>query len=192
MGKVNKIRTGIFSGAFDPVHHGHLVVANYMCEFEGIDEVWFTITPQSPSGKKTTAPVSERLDMVEKAIIDYDKFLVSDIETCLPQPNYTLNTLTILKANFPLRDFVLIMGADNWVKFPKWRGATQILEDFSVIIYPRNGYPVDEANLPQNVYYSKAPLIEYNSGFIRKAIQDRKDVRYFFPKEVWPYIQYYS
>lgn len=184
----NKIRTGIFTGAFDPIHHGHLIIANYLCEFEGIIDLWFTVTPDSPSGKKALFDIKERLDMVENAILSYDKFLVSDIETCLPQPNYTLNTLLSLKSKFPLREFVLIMGADNWPKFPKWRGAKQILEEFSIIIYPRNGFFVDISKLPLNVHLSAAPIIEISSSLIRESIQNKKDVRSFFPKELWSYI----
>jgi nicotinate-nucleotide adenylyltransferase len=192
MDKRSKIRTGIFPGAFDPIHLAHLAVANYICEYEGIDDLWFTVTPGSPSGRKAILSVPERLDMVEKAIIDYDKFLVSDIETCLPQPNYTLNTLNTLKAKFSLRNFILIMGADNWQNFSKCHGANQIIEDFQIIIYPRKNYPVEINELPATVYLSEAPLIEISSSFIRNSIQNKKDIRFFLPQKIWPYVESYE
>ena len=138
-----KIRTGIFSGSFNPIHIGHLALANYLLEFEGLDEIWFVVTPQNPLKEKEQLLDDQlRLKMVEMAISDCSHFKVNTIEFDLPKPSYTINTLKALENNHPDRDFVLLIGADNWLIFHKWLNHEEIKRNYNILVYPRRGYVV--------------------------------------------------
>ena len=180
------MKIGIFPGSFNPVHIGHLAIANYIAEYEYYDEVWFLITPQNPLKKKADLMDQElRLSFVEKAIQGYDKFKTCTIEWKMPQPSYTISTLQKLRVLHPTDQFELIIGSDNWNTFHRWKDYQLILKNFKVLIYPRRGSDRIYVNHP-NVRLAKgAPKIESSSTFIRKSIQESKDVRFFLPEGVY-------
>lgn len=145
MEKKIKIKTGIFGGSFNPIHIGHLALANYLCEFNNLDELWFLVSPHNPlKSQEDLLDDNLRLELTKLAIEGYDKFKVSDFEFNLPRPSYSINTLNKLKEAYPEREFVLIIGADNWKFFDKWKDSKKILSDFSIIVYPRMGYGLME------------------------------------------------
>ncbi len=180
-----KIKTGIFGGSFNPIHIGHLALANYLCEFEGLDELWFMASPQNPL-KRSNDMLDDhiRLELARIATKDYPKFQVSDLEFHLPKPSYTIHTLDTLKNKYPEREFYLIIGADNWVVFDKWKDSSRILQENKLLIYPRKGFYIDEEALPSNVRLVQAPLMEISSTFIRDSIRKGKDVRFFLPESI--------
>ena len=186
MEKKIKIRAGIFGGSFNPPHIGHLALANYLCEFEELDEIWFMVSPHNPFKQESELMDDEfRLRLMKLAVEDYPKFKVSDFEFSLPRPSYTINTLEKLKETYPDISFTLIIGADNWNVFNKWKDSDNIISSFNILVYPRKGFDIDITSLPQNVKISDAPIIEISSTFIRKSLKENKDVRFFLPDKVY-------
>jgi len=178
----------LYFGSFNPIHTGHMVIANYLTEFCGISELWFVVTPQNPLKKSSTLLNDrDRQHLVQLAIDDYPKFKVSDIEFYLPKPNYTINTLTYLKEKYPNKKFSIIIGGDNLETFHKWKNYEKILEGFKIYVYKRPGCEVREFE-NSDITIVDAPQMEISSSFIRKAIKDNKDVRYFLPPKVYEYI----
>lgn len=181
-----KLKTGIFSGSFNPIHIGHLALANYLCEYEGLDEVWFMVSPHNPLKEQADLlPDELRLELVQLAIEGYPKFRTSDFEFHLPRPSYTILTLDKLKQAHPEREFCLIIGSDNWALFDQWREPERIVSENRVLIYPRPGFPVDEKQLPHHVHLAASPLLEISSTFIRQALAEGKDIRYFLHPAVY-------
>ncbi|MDR3268158.1 MAG: nicotinate-nucleotide adenylyltransferase [Tannerella sp.] len=178
-------KIGIFSGSFNPVHIGHLALANWLCEYEDLAEIWFLVTPQNPlKENKNLMDFRLRFDLVKAAISGYPKFKASDFEASLPRPSYTIRTLRALQTNYPDDRFHLIVGADNWEIMDQWKDVHNLLEEFPVLIYPRKGYePVIPRHLPQ-VRTVNAPLLEISSSFIREAMKEGKDVRFFLPEAI--------
>lgn len=186
-----QIKTGLFGGSFNPIHTGHLALANYLCEYGGLEEVWFLVTPQNPFKQNETLLDDHlRLKMVEAAVAGYPRFRASDFEFQLPRPSYTIHTLDKLAECYPDREFHLIIGADNWQAFDRWRSPVEIIRRHHILVYPRQGYPLeDTASLPPHVRVVQTPLIEISSTFIRKGIREGKDLRYFLHPEVFRIIQ---
>ena len=177
---------GIFSGSFNPVHIGHLALANYLCEYEGLDEVWFTVSPHNPLKEEASLMSDEfRLKLVQLAIGGYPKFRASDFEFHLPRPSYTVHTLDKFKQTYPQDTFHLIIGSDNWKLFSRWYQSGRILAENFILIYPRPGYEVDGNTLPQNVKLASSPTFEISSTFIRQAMEEGRDMRYFLHPAVY-------
>jgi nicotinate-nucleotide adenylyltransferase len=182
-------KIGLFFGSFNPIHNGHLMLANYLAEYGGLDEIWFVVSPQNPfKDKKSLLADRHRLYMVEMAIKDDERFQVCDIEFYMPQPSYTIDTLTRLQERHPNTDFYLICGMDNIESFKKWKNYEAILQYHHMMVYPRKGYSSNELVEHPSVTVVEAPEIEVSSTFIRNAISEGKDVRYFVPKDVYKYI----
>ncbi len=181
---------GLYFGSFNPVHIGHLAIANYMVEFTELDEFWFVVTPQNPhKEKRNLLNDYDRLEMVQKAVEGDDRLQVSDIEFFLPKPSYTIDTLAYLKDRHPNKEFRILMGSDNLLNFHKWKNHDAIVENFGVVVYPRPGFDKSTVQKHKNITVMEgAPLMEISSSFIRHAIKQGKDVRHFLPSKTWEYI----
>ena len=185
------MKIGLYFGTFNPIHIGHLTIANHLAEHSDLDQVWFVVTPQSPFKKKSSMLDNyQRLEMVYLATKDYDKLRPSDIEFGLKQPNYTIDTLTYLFEKFPDYEFALIMGEDNLKSFHKWKNYEQILQNHNIYVYPRisEGNINIEFNNNSKIFNISAPIMELSSTFIRQEIKAGKNVRPMLPENVWQYI----
>ena len=190
-------KIGLYFGSFNPIHIGHLAIANYMIEFSpDLDHIWFVISPQNPLKKKSTLLANHhRLYLTELAIGNNPELEASDIEFYLPRPSYTINTLTYLEERYPTNRFALIMGADNLKTINKWKNYDLLLEKYEIYVYPRHGYPTDKITAEKNIlknaviHYVDAPLMEISSSFIRTSIKEGKNIRYFLPPKVYEYIR---
>lgn len=183
-------KAGLFFGSFNPIHIGHLIIANHMVEFSDLQEVWFIISPQNPFKKKHTLLNNHhRLMLVKTAIEDNPKLNVSDIEFGLPTPSYTVNTLAHLYEKYPQKEFALIMGSDNLVNLHKWKNYEEILKHHEIYVYPRPNTPVTKFDKHKKIRKIDAPLIEISSSFIRKSIKEKKNIRYMLPEKVYQYIK---
>ena len=183
---------GLYFGTFNPIHIGHLAIANHMVEFSNLDEIWIVITPHSPFKKKSTLlSDNHRYQLVQIATEDYPKLKPSTIEFDLPQPNYTINTLIHLDEKFPEHQFNLIMGEDNLASFHKWKNYEVILEGNNIYVYPRiykGEKPKNKFENHPRIHSIEAPIMEISSTFIRKAIADKKNIQPLLPCKVWQYI----
>ena len=185
------MKIGLYFGTFNRIHIGHLTIANHLAEHSDLNQVWFVVTPHSPFKKKSTLlEDNHRYQMVDRATEDYPKLRASDIEFKLPQPNYTINTLTYLEEKYPGNEFCLIMGKDNLNSFHKWKNYERILERYEIYVYPRISKEtiVTKFEDHKKVHFIKAPIMELSSTFIRKSIKEGKDVRPMLPENVWQYL----
>lgn len=186
------MQIGLYFGSFNPIHIGHLIIANHLIEYSDLDEIWFVVSPHNPfKDKKTLLANHHRLAMVELAIQDYPKFKTSDIEFKLPQPSYTINTLIYLSEKYPKHQFSLIMGADNLTGFHKWKNYEQILQNHHIFVYPRFKTEINstETNLKHsNITQINAPIVQISATEIRKSIKNNKSVLPLLPLSVWNYI----
>ncbi|MDR2775054.1 MAG: nicotinate-nucleotide adenylyltransferase [Tannerella sp.] len=177
---------GIFPGSFNPVHIGHLALANWICEFCNLDELWFLVSPQNPLKEESELMNgNKRLLMVKTAIEGYPKFKASDFEFRLPRPSYTFHTLRELCKQFPDKTFHLIMGADNWNNMSYWKNYKELVHEFPIIIYPRKDYDITIPEKYTNIKKVDAPLLEISSTFIRRSVKENKDIRFFLPEKIW-------
>ncbi|UOK43054.1 MULTISPECIES: nicotinate (nicotinamide) nucleotide adenylyltransferase [Flavobacterium] len=187
------MKIGLYFGTFNPIHIGHLIIANHMAEHSGLDQVWMMVTPHNPHKQKTTLLDDyHRLHMVHLATEDYPKIKPSDIEFKLPQPNYTVNTLAHLQEKYPTHEFCLIMGEDNLNSLHKWKNFEVILQNHDIYVYPRAAAGTID---PQFVSHHKihtinAPIIELSSTFIREGIKTGKNIQPMLPHKVWEYVEH--
>lgn len=188
--KPMQLKIGLYFGSYNPIHIGHMAIANYIIEFTDIDQLWFVVSPQNPlKGKVNLLEDYHRLELVTRAIGDDNRFRVSNIEFNLPKPSYTINTLAHLQEKFPNHRFAIIMGSDNLGSFHKWKNHEMILENYGIIVYPRPGFDREKMIVHPNVTFAEgAPLMEISSSFIRDSIKKGKDVRHFMPQKVWEYL----
>lgn len=184
-------KIGLYFGTFNPIHVGHLAIANHMVEFSDLDQVWMVVTPHNPHKKKSTLlDNNHRKIMVDIALEEYPKIKSSAIEFDLPQPNFTVNTLAVLEEKYPKQKFCLLMGEDNLKSFHKWKNFEVILSRYELFVYPRltpNKATALLENHP-NVTRIAAPIMEISSTAIRKAIKSKKNIRPLLPQNVWQYL----
>ncbi len=184
-------KVGLFFGTFNPIHVGHLIIANHLVEFSDLDEVWLVVTPHNPHKKKSSLLDNHhRLEMVYRACESYEKLKPSNIEFGLSQPNYTVNTLLHLQEKFPTNTFSLIMGEDNLNSFHKWKNYEVILEHHNIYVYPRIAQGKIASRFEDHPKIKKidAPIVEISSTFIRKSIKQSKNVRPLLSDKVWQYL----
>ena len=182
-------RTALFFGSFNPVHVGHLVIANCMLQQEDIDEVWLVVSPQNPLKERSTLLADHhRLQMVRRAVDDNYLLRACDIEMHLPLPSYTVVTLAALGEKYPDREFSLIMGSDNLQTLPRWRNYEYILEHYKIHVYPRPGSDQAPLRNHPNVIMADVPMMDISSSYIRAQIQAGKDVRYLLTEPVYRYL----
>ncbi|CAM1363562.1 putative nicotinate-nucleotide adenylyltransferase [Tenacibaculum sediminilitoris] len=182
---------GLYFGTFNPIHIGHLIIANHLVENSDLDEIWMVVTPHNPFKKKSSLLDNHhRLEMVYLATQEYDKIKPSDIEFKLPQPNYTINTLAHVSEKYPEYNFSLIMGEDNLKSLHKWKNYEAILEDYNIYVYPRISEGVIETQFDKHlkIHRVNAPIVEISSTMIRNSIKLGKSVLPLLSNNVWKYI----
>ena len=190
------MKIGLYFGTFNPIHIGHLIIANHLAEYSDLEQIWMVVTPHNPlKNKQTLLDDYQRLQLVFLATEDYPKIKPSDIEFKLSQPNFTVNTLAHLQEKFPQHTFSLIMGEDNLKSLHKWKNYEIILQNHEIYVYPRISSEIDATqnytfkNNP-NIHIVDAPVVEISSTFIRENIKKDKNVRPLLPEKVWQYIDH--
>ncbi|SHF97901.1 nicotinate-nucleotide adenylyltransferase [Flavobacterium micromati] len=187
------MKIGLYFGTFNPIHIGHLIIANHMAEYSDLDQIWMVVTPHNPLKKKSTLLNDyHRLQMVHLATEDFPDIKPSDIEFKLLQPNYTVNTLAHLQEKHPNYGFSLIMGEDNLKSFHKWKNYEVILAHHEIYVYPRLSSEEDLLKLKNHpkIHFVDAPIVEISSTFIRDNIKNGKNVKPLLPNKVWEYIDH--
>lgn len=179
------MKVGLFFGSFNPIHTGHMIIANIVLETTDVEQIWFVVSPQNPF-KKNKSLLSEynRIDMVREAIFDDYKFRASDVEFAMPKPSYTVDTLTYLSEKHPENSFKLIIGGDNLASFPKWKNYEVILEKYGLIVYPRPNARSSSLLENDNVEMVEAPEVDISATLIRKMVRDKRSVKYLVPEGV--------
>jgi len=186
--KIKKV--GLFFGSFNPIHTGHMIIAGYMLGFTDLDDVWMVISPHNPLKEKQNLLADHhRYAMVQIAVEDHPRLRACNIEFKMPQPSYTIDTLVRLEEKYPDHQFVLIAGTDIFPTFHKWKNYVTLLENYKFYIYRRPGFDAGPYAVHPHVHVFDAPLMEISSSFIRQAIYDGRDIRYFVPEKVYTYIR---
>jgi len=184
------MKIGLFFGSFNPIHTGHLIIANYLANNTDLDKVWLVVSPQNPLKKYgDLINTYDRLEMAKLATDNNKKIEVSDVELKLPQPSYTIDTLIHLHEKYPQHEFSIIMGSDNLVSLPKWKNYKTLLRDYRIYVYPRPGYENAELASHPSVTITMTPLMELSATFIRKSLAEKKNVQYFVPDSVLEFIE---
>lgn len=177
------MKVGLYFGSFNPIHHGHLIIASHMINNTDLKQVWFIVSPQNPL-KPSAGLLNEyqRLYLLQLAIEGEQSFKASDIEFRLPRPSYTIDTLTYLQEKYPDTEFTVIMGSDSFQNIERWKNYQQLLSNYKILVYERPGYSITDT--PSNVSVVRAPLLEISATHIRKTIQAGRSIRYLVPDKV--------
>lgn len=184
---MHKLRTVIFGGSFDPIHIGHTSLATEVLRQNLADEVWFMVSPRNPLKKDSNlTDENHRLEMVRLAVAGEPRFVACDFEFNLPRPSYTFHTLQALEAAYPDREFILLIGADNWACINRWYNYQEIISRYSIIVYPRGGE--EFAQLPENVHWLSSPLFDISSTEIRGSLFKDDKMQQWLPSGVYDYI----
>jgi len=184
------MKIGLFFGSFNPVHVGHMIIANFMATQTDLQQVWFVISPHNPlKAKDSLARDYDRLHLVRLAIGDNHNLRASDIEFALPQPSYTIDTLVHLREKFPQHEFALIMGSDNLVNLHKWKNYELLLRDYEIYLYTRPDYPTDEFDEKGTIHSFAAPMMHISASYIRKCLKAGHSVQYLVPEAVFEYLE---
>ena len=187
------MKIGLYFGTFNPIHVGHLIIANHLAEYSDLEQIWMVVTPHNPLKQKNTLLDDyQRLHLVRLATEEYDKIKPSDIEFKLPKPNYTVNTLAHLLEKYPQHEFSLIMGEDNLKSFHKWKNYEYILQNHDIYIYPRVSEGDDNSEFENHprIHKIDAPIVEISATFIRENIKNKKNIRPLLPHNVWEYVDH--
>jgi nicotinate-nucleotide adenylyltransferase len=185
-------KIGLLFGSFNPIHVGHLVLANFAMEYVPFEQIWFVVSPQNPfKDREAMAPARARLEMVAMAIKEEPRFKICDIEFSLPTPSYTINTLQKLKESSPDHQFSMIIGSDNLLHIHRWHDSQRLLKEHPIVVYPRPGFPIEEVDIMQNstIRILNAPVLEISSTLIRKGISEGKQLRFLVPSGIYDYIR---
>ena len=184
------MKVGLYFGTFNPIHVGHLIIANHFAEYTDLDQIWCVVTPQNPfKAKQSILDNHQRLEMVYQATKDFSKIVPCDIEFNLNQPNYTVNTLAYLEEKYPDYNFALIMGEDNLISLPKWKNSEILIDRYPIYVYPRKlKSDKNNAQIKGQIIKVQAPIIEISSSFIRSSIKSGKNIRPLLPNDVWKYL----
>ena len=181
-------KTGLLFGSFNPVHTGHLIIAEYMMQHTGLSEIWFVLSPRNPLKGPEALPVQHRLELLRLAVDDEPGFSVCDIELGMHIPSYTADTLEALSRRFKDTTFVLLIGSDNLEVFDQWKDYEKLMNKYDIFVYPRPGANAHAFHSHPGIMQVKAPMLEISSTYIRNAIQAGKSVRYMLPEKVWQQI----
>jgi nicotinate-nucleotide adenylyltransferase len=184
------MKTGLYFGSFNPIHNGHLAIANYLVDFTDINELWFVVSPQNPlKDKDVLAPDFHRLEMVRRAIpYNEDRFMVCDIEINMPKPSYTIDTLKALEKKYHDKEFYVILGSDSIETITQWKDYETILNCYKILVYPRKGSDIVTLANKYHFKIINAPLVDYSSSIVRQKINQGEDVRELIPDCVLEYI----
>ena len=183
--------TGLLFGSFNPIHIGHVALANYVLEYAPFDEIWFVVSPQNPlKDNSDLAPAVHRLEMTKTAIRSEPRFKICNIEFSMPIPSFTINTLQKLNNLYPNHDFTLIIGSDNMININRWHNYNLLLRNHSILVYPRPGYPLEKVPGSPNksIKIIEAPVLDISSTLIRKGLKERKKLNFLLPQGVYDYI----
>lgn len=193
------MKIGLYFGSFNPIHIGHLIIANYMVDHTDLNQIWFVVSPHNPlKDKKTLLPDYHRLALVKEAVEDNPRLRANDIEFGLEQPNYTVKTLAVLNEKYPDYEFSLLMGEDNLYTLHKWYNYEYLLKNYRIFVYPRTGSIRETTSkgrgtdnlhqYPEIIFMTDAPVMNVSSSYIRRSIENGRDVRYLLPPPVLKYV----
>lgn len=189
MAELKKETVGILGGSFNPIHMGHLMMAQYLTQWKYVDKVWLTLSPLNPLKEAAgLIPDMKRLAMITIATKGAVDIETCDIELSMPRPSYTIDTLDLLSKRYKNKRFKLVIGSDNWRIFNKWRDHERILDEYGVIVYPRQGYPIDSVYV-DGLEVVESPTVNISSTLVRDAIVRGRDMSYFVPQGVYKYIK---
>jgi nicotinate-nucleotide adenylyltransferase len=184
------MKVGLFFGSFNPVHVGHMIIANHLAEYTDLNQIWMVVSPHNPlKNKASLAKDNDRYHLVQLAIGDHTKIRASNVEFSLPTPSYTIDTLTYLEEKFPEKSFSLIMGGDSLTGIEKWKNYEKLLSDYDIYVYKRSDADTIMYEHMNNIKIVDAPLLDISATFIRNAIKNKKSVRYLVPDAVYEYLE---